>query len=73
LKKALKDAVRRTLLIRNPMESVDPPHVEKPTMQTLDLGQSAQLIEDARPSTLFIPILLALTCGLRRGEICALK
>jgi integrase len=73
LKKALKDAVRRTLLIRNPMESVDPPHVEKPTMRTLDLGQSARLIEDARPSTLFIPILLALTCGLRRGEICALK
>jgi integrase len=73
LKKALRDAVRRTLLIRNPIEAVDPPHVEKPTMRTLDLGQAARLIEDARPSSLFIPILLALTCGLRRGEICALK
>ena len=73
LKKALKDAVRRTLLIRNPMESVDPPHVEKPTMRTLDLAQAARLIEDARRSSLFIPIFLALTCGLRRGEICALR
>ena len=33
LKKALTDAVRRTLLVRNPMETVDPPHVEKPTMR----------------------------------------
>jgi integrase len=73
LKKALRDAVRRTLLIRNPMDAVDSPHVEKPTMRTLDLGQAARLIKDARPSSLFIPILLALTCGLRRGEICALK
>jgi integrase len=73
LKKALKDAVRRTLLIRNPMDAVDSPHVEKPMMRTLDLGQAARLIEDARRSSLFIPILLALTCGLRRGEICALK
>jgi integrase len=55
------------------MDAVDSPHVEKPTMRTLDLGQAARLIEDARRSSLFIPILLALTCGLRRGEICALK
>ncbi|MFZ2080444.1 MAG: tyrosine-type recombinase/integrase, partial [Xanthobacteraceae bacterium] len=73
LKKALKDAVRRTLLVRNPMDAVDSPHVEKPTMRTLDLDQAARLIEDARSSSLFIPILLALTCGLRRGEICALR
>jgi integrase len=73
LKKALKDAVRRTLLFRNPMDAVDSPHVEKPTMRTLDLDQAAQLIKDARPSSLFIPIFLALTCGLRRGEICALR
>jgi integrase len=73
LKKALKDAVRRTLLMRNPMDAVDPPHVEKRIMRTLNLDQSAQLIEDARPSSLFIPILLALTCGLRRGEILALR
>jgi integrase len=73
LKKALKDAVRRTLLFRNPMDAVDSPHVEKPVMRTLDLDQAAQLIQDARRSSLFIPIFLALTCGLRRGEICALR
>ena len=42
-------------------------------MRTLDLDQAAQLIEDARGHRLFIPILLALTCGLRRGEIAALR
>jgi integrase len=73
LKKALKDAVRRTLLVRNPMEFVDPPHVEEPMMRTLDLDQAARLIEDVRPTRLFIPVLLALTCGLRRGEIAALR
>jgi len=62
LKKALKDAVRRTLLFRNPMDAVDAPHVEKPIMRTLDLDQAARLIEDARPSSLFVPVLLALTC-----------
>jgi len=73
LNKALTDAVRRTLLVRNPMDSVNPPHVEKPTMRTLDLGQAAQLIEDARGTRFFVPVLLALTCGLRRGEIMALR
>ena len=65
--------MRRTLLFRNPMDAVDSPHVEKPVMRTLDLDQAAQLIQDARRSSLFIPIFLALTCGLRRGEICALR
>jgi integrase len=30
-------------------------------------------LEAARPYRLFIPVMLAVTCGLRRGEICALR
>jgi integrase len=73
LKKALRQAVGRGLLARNPMDSVDPPHVEKPTVRTIDLDQAGQILEAARRTRLFIPALLALTCGLRRGEITALR
>src|SRR5262249_5588382 len=32
-----------------------------------------KLLEAARAYRLFVPVLLAVTCGLRRGEICALR
>jgi integrase len=73
LGKALRNAVMRGLLIRNPIDAVEPPHIEKAPMQTLDLDQAGKVLEDARPTRLFMPVLLALTCGLRRGEITALR
>jgi integrase len=73
LKKALKNAVVRGLLLRNPLESVTSPHVEKAIMKTLDLSQAGRVIEDVRGTRLFVPVFLALTCGLRRGEILALR
>jgi integrase len=73
LGKALRNAVTRGLLVRNPMDAVEPPHIDKAPMRTLDLDQAAKVLEDARPTRLFIPVLLALTCGLRRGEIVALR
>jgi integrase len=73
LGKALKQAVVRGLLARNPIDSVEPPHIEKAPMRTLDLDQAAKVLEDARATRLFVPALLALTCGLRRGEIVALR
>ena len=42
-------------------------------MQTYDLPQTAELIEAVRGTPIFIPTLLAVLCGLRRGEICALR
>ena len=42
-------------------------------MQTYDLGQTAELIEAVRRKRMFIPTLLAVLCGLRRGEIAALR
>jgi integrase len=59
--------------IRNPADSVDPPKVERSAMKTYDLGQTAVLIEALRGSRMFIPVLLAVLCGLRRGEIAALR
>ncbi|MCP1931804.1 tyrosine-type recombinase/integrase [Bradyrhizobium elkanii] len=73
LKQALGQAVRWELIPRNPADAVDPPKVDWKPMQTYDLPQTAELIEAVRGTPIFIPALLAVLCGLRRGEICALR
>jgi integrase len=61
------------MLNRNPADAVDPPEVERWIMQTYDLEQTAALIDAMRGARLLVPMLLAVLCGLRRGEIVALK
>jgi integrase len=73
LKQALDDASRWGLLSRNPADAVDPPKVSAKPMQTYDLSQTATLIEAMRPTRMFIPTILAVLAGLRRGEIAALR
>ena len=73
LKQALGQAVKWELLARNPADAVDPPKSRGAPMQTYDLEQTAQLIEAMRPTRMFIPTLLAVPCGMRRGEIAALR
>ena len=73
LKQALGQAVRWELLTRNPADAVDPPKVDWKPMQTYDLPQTADLIDAVRSTPIFVPALLAVLCGLRRGEICALR
>jgi integrase len=72
LKQALAQAVRWQMIVRNPAD-VDPPRVEKKTMQTLDADETIALIEAARDTALLVPVLLGALCGLRRGEITALR
>src|SRR5262249_36706394 len=64
---------RWQLLARNPADAVRPPKVERKQMQTLDAEATVTLIEAARGSPLFVPILLGILLGLRRGEITALR
>lgn len=73
LKQALRQAVRWQLLTRNPADAVDPPKVERKTLQTYDLSQTVTLIAAMRPTRMLVPTLLGVLCGLRRGEIAALK
>jgi len=73
LKQALAHACRHGLLARNPADSAKPPKVPPKTMQTYDLRQTATLIKAFRPTRMFVPTLLAVLCGLRRGEIAALR
>jgi len=73
LRQALSQAVKWNLLGRNPADAVDPPKTERRQMTALDTDASARLIEAARDTSLFIPVLLAVMCGIRRGEMAALR
>ncbi len=73
LKASLRQAVRWQMLPRNPVDAVDPPKVERAAMTTYDLAQTADLIEATRGTRMAITVILAVLCGLRRGEIAALR
>jgi integrase len=73
LREALQQAVRWQLLARNPADAVKPPKVERKQMHVLDAAATAEMLEAARPYSAFMPILLGALCGLRRGEIAALR
>jgi integrase len=74
LKEALTVAVGQwRLLTWNPADAVKAPKLARKSMKALDPAGTAALLDFARPYRLFIPIMLAVTSGLRRGEICALR
>jgi integrase len=73
LKQALSVAVKWGVLTRNPADAVDPPKVERKKMRALDSAETATLLDHFRPTRAFMPVLLAVMCGMRRGEIVALK
>jgi integrase len=52
---------------------VKPPKVERKEMQTIDTNRTIEVIEAARGSRMLIPTLLGVLCGLRRGEVVALR
>ncbi len=73
LKQALKQGVKWQVMIHNPADAVDPPKVERRRMNTYDMPQTAELLDAVRHTRVFVPAVLAVLCGLRRGEISALR
>ena len=69
----MRQAVRWQMLARNPVDAVDPPKIERSAMNTYDLAQTADLIDATRGTRMTITVILAVLCGLRRGEIAALR
>jgi len=80
LRQALEWGVRRELLGRNPASAVD----RKKFLQargttasdqwhTVTSDQVPALLASLAEYRLFVPVLLALSTGMRRGEICALR
>jgi integrase len=73
LRQALQQAVRWQILARNPADAVKPPKVERAALETYDVAQTAELLDSMRDTRMFMPVALAVLCGLRRGEIAALR
>jgi integrase len=73
LKQALAQACLWQAITHNPANVVRPPKLDRGEMQTVNTDQTAAMIEAARGTPIFIPILLGVLCGMRRGEICALR
>jgi integrase len=73
LRQALEQAVQWQILARNPANTVKPPKIERRQMDVLDTDDTAALIEAARSYSVFVPILFGALCGLRRGEIAAIR
>lgn len=73
LHKALDMAVRWGLIPRNVCNMVSPPHREQFEIKPLTIDQAHQLLAAARGHRLEALFALALSTGMRRGELIALK
>ena len=74
IKKALHDAERMGLINKNPADLVDPPKVSKTNIgHALLIEDTNKLLEVIRNTECEIPCMLAMLCGLRRGEVCGLR
>jgi hypothetical protein len=65
LKQALAQACVWRAVTHNPAALVKPPKVARAEMRTLDTETTAKMIEAARGTFIFIPVLLGVLCGLR--------
>ncbi|MBA2677373.1 MAG: tyrosine-type recombinase/integrase [Ktedonobacteraceae bacterium] len=73
LHRALKDAQRMGMIQRNVTEMVRPPRTRKVEMKTLDERQAALFVEAANGERLEALFVLAITTGMRQGELLGLR
>ena len=73
LHRALDQALRWNLVLRNATAGVDRPRVPKKTMHVLSPEQAESLLVAARDDRLFALYVLALTTGMRQGEVLGLQ
>ncbi len=71
--KALKQAVRWNLVARNVAELVDPPRITPHEMMTLSPDQARALLAAAEGDRLEALYVLAVTTGMRQGELLGLR
>lgn len=73
LHKALVSAVKSELIPRNPADLVDPPRVERYEAEPLNPDETLRLLRASAGQEIQMPVLLAVTLGLRRGEALGLR
>src|SRR3712207_4541430 len=73
LHKALEQAVKWGVVSRNVCRAVTPPKPNPEEIRPLDAEQSKRMLEASRGNRLEALYILAITAGLRIGELLALK
>jgi len=75
LHSALGWAKRKNIVVRNVADNVDTPRAKRQQMTALDEDQTAAVLDilESAGSDLFLPALIAISTGVRRGELLALK
>lgn len=72
---SLKHAVRWELLATNPADKIDPPSFRSEKFKPVlpPLKEVVRILETLKGTYFYVPAMIALYCGMRRGEILALK
>jgi integrase len=73
LSQALGHAVRLGVLFKNPARQVKPPRPPSREIKILDKSEIATVINGAKEAGLYVPVLVAVTTGMRRGELLGLR
>jgi integrase len=73
LSRALADAVRHSLLVRNLAREQKPPTGRRPEVAIIPADQIKPLLAKLEGSAFHVLVIVALFCGLRRGEQLALR
>ena len=71
--KALANAVRTGLLVRNPVDMVDSPKVSRHEIKVMSESDLSLFLDEARKTEYFALFYVLLFTGLRRGEALALR
>lgn len=70
---ALNQAIKWEILNSNPADAVKPPKKEKVRFNILNVAEVNSLLKTIKNTSFYLPVLLAVTTGMRRSELLALK
>jgi integrase len=73
LSQALAHAVKTGVLFRNPAEQVRPPRPPRREIAILTKVEVAAVLRAAEGTWIYLPVLVGVTTGMRRGEILGLR
>lgn len=71
--KSLSMAVKWQLININPADAVEKPKKAKTEFTVWDTEDADKVLDRIKDMTIYLPVLLSLTTGMRRGEVCGLK
>ena len=70
---ALRQAVRWQLIATNPAAAVQPPRPTRPEITVPNREQLAKIIAASKGTPMELPVLIAASTGMRRGEVAGLR